>query len=127
MNKLVTFIISFYVTLVIYSNAFFVKTLLVAKSSDQLFWNKLGIFLIILVLVFLLLKKYVVVENSRRVAHTLKMILLVVVTLGLIVTFFYSIIPIAPLYHFPAIFDRFFASPTALTAWLIAPLLALFI
>jgi hypothetical protein len=127
MNKLVTFVLSFYIALVVYSNAFFIKALTVAKGSDQLFWNKLGILAVIFILVFLLIKKYVQVDRGRSGASTLKLILLVLVTIGLFVAFLHNVVSVGAVYSFPTGLDKFFASPTAFTAWLIAPLLVLFI
>ena len=127
MNKLVSFVLSFYLATVIYTNAFFVTTLTVAKASDQLFWNKLGIFVIILLPVYFIVNKFVAVQSGRGGMQVLRIVLVSLATLGLVVAFFYHVIPLAPLYHFPKLLDPYFASASLFTIWLIVPLVVLFI
>jgi hypothetical protein len=55
------------------------------------------------------------------------MILLGVAFAGLFISILYHVIPLEPIYNLPASVDKFFASDTSFTIWLIAPLLALFI
>ena len=55
MNRLVALIISLYITSFLYANFFFIKQLTVVESADQLFWNHLAIFAILLIPVYLLI------------------------------------------------------------------------
>ncbi len=127
LNNLGAIIISVYIAVVIYTNAFFIKTLTVADSSSQLFWNKLGIFLIILVPVFFLMKKIVSPPYTRGGLQYVRTALLLVVLVGLSISVLYHVVPLQSVYNLPSSVDRFFASGTAFTIWLIIPLLALFI
>jgi len=54
-------------------------------------------------------------------------ILLFAAFLGLVLTVFYHIIPLEPIYNLPTQVDQLFASDTAFTIWLLVPLVVLFI
>jgi hypothetical protein len=127
LNNIGALIISVYIAMVIYANAFFIKILTVADSNSQLFWNHLGIFLIILVPVFFLMKKIVSPPYTRGGLQYVRTGLLLVVLVGLVLSILYHVIPLGPIYDLPASVDRFFAPDSAFTIWLILPLLALFI
>lgn len=127
MHKVASLIVSIYIAIVIYTNAFFIKVLTIGKGTDQLFWNHLAIFLIILVPVFFLVNKFVHIDSGGGLRKHGKMVLYTVVLIGLVTSLFYHVIPLNPIYDIPAPIDNFFASDTAFTIWLIVPLLALFI
>lgn len=127
MNKAVGILLSMYVALVIYTNAFFIQQLTVVKDSEQLFWNHLAIFAILVVLVSLAIKGLVSADFSRGSMKLLKMILLAVAIFGLLISIFYHVIPIESVYDLPAIMDKYFSSEKAFTIWLILPVIALFI
>jgi hypothetical protein len=127
MQKVAALIVSIYITAVIYSNAFFIKTLTVVKDSSQLFWNYLAIFLIILVLVYLLVNKTISVNLGRGHMRPIRTLMLTFGLVGLVLSVLYHIVPIEPMFDLPQALDRIFASDVAFTAWLVLPLLALFI
>lgn len=127
MNKVAALLISTYITALIYANAFFIKILTVAEGADQLFWNHLAIFLILLVPIFFLVNKYVSAPYSRGSMKHVRGALLTVAFLGLTLAVLYHVIPLEPIYNLPPYVDQLFASDTAFTIWLIVPLLALFI
>jgi hypothetical protein len=127
LNSIASLIISIYVSAVIYSNAFFVKQLSIGDSASQLFWNHLGIFLIILVPVFLLMKKLVSFSYSRGGMKYIRAGVLLVALVGLILSMLYHVIPVESVYNIPGTVDKVFSSDGAFTVWLILPLLALFI
>lgn len=127
LNSIASLIISIYAAAFIYSNAFFVKQLTVVDGSSQLFWNKLGIFLIILLPIFFLMKKIVSFTYTRGGMRYVRTIVLGLALLGLILSMLYHVIPVQSIYDFPGSVDKVFASDSAFTVWLILPLVALFI
>ncbi|MEK7186924.1 MAG: hypothetical protein AAB690_01215 [Patescibacteria group bacterium] len=127
MQKLSSLIIAIYITALLYANLFFIKQLTLVKGADQLFWNHLAIFAIILVPVFFLINKYISAPVSRGAMKPLRFVLLFVALLGLVFTILYHIIPLEPIYNLPAQVDQVFASEMAFTIWLIAPLVVLFL
>ena len=126
-QKISSLIVSIYITALLYANLFFIKQLTLVKGADELFWNHLAIFIIILIPVFFLINKYISAPVSRGAMKPLRAVLLLIALVGLILTVLYHIIPLEPIYNLPAQVDQLFASETAFTVWLIAPLLVLFI
>jgi hypothetical protein len=57
----------------------------------------------------------------------LRGILFSIALLGLTISLFYHVIPIEPLYNLPDQLDKFFASKSFFTLWLIIPILVLLI
>lgn len=127
MNRAVGILLSIYIALVIYANAFFIKQLTLVKDSDQLFWNHLAIFAILVFLVSLAIKGLISADFSRGGMRVVRMMLVATATLGLLISIFYHVIPIDEVYDMPALFDKYFSSDTAFTVWLIIPVIALFI
>lgn len=125
MQRISSLIISIYITALLYANISFLKTLSVLK--DELFWNNLAIFVIILVPVFILINKYISVPSSRGAMTFVRSVLLVIALLGLILTIFYHIIPLEPVYDLPSYIDQYFAPDLFRTIWLLVPLAVLFI
>lgn len=126
-HRIAALIVSVYIAALIYTNAFFIKALTLAKGAEQLFWNNLAIFLILLVPIYLLVNKYVSPPYSRGSMRHARVVLLSVALIGLVLAMLYHIIPLEPIFDLPSYVDKFFSSETALTLWLIIPLLALFI
>ena len=127
MQKLSSLIIAIYITALLYANLFFIKQLTLVKGADQLFWNHLAIFVIILVPVFFLINKYISTPVSRGAMKPLRFVLLLIAFVGLVLTILYHIVPLEPIYNLPAQVDQIFASEMAFTIWLIAPLVVLFL
>jgi len=127
MQFIAPLVISFYISAFIYLNAFFVKQLTVAEKGNELFYNKVGIFLIILVPVFLLMEKLIAPPQGSGAVSLIRALISLIALLGLLVAFLYHVIPIEGVYELPAELDKYFSSDNAFTLWLIAPLLALFI
>ena len=127
MQKLAALIISIYVAMLLYSNVFFIKKLELVNDNGQLFWNHLGIFLILLVPIFFIVSRIVVLSHARGVMMPLRAILFSLALLGLVLSIFYHVIPLEVVYDLPSQVDKIFASDQAFTIWLIAPLLTLFI
>ncbi len=121
-NKLVSALISLYLAILLYTQAFFVKTLTILKGSDQLFWNHIMILIIFFLPIFYVVNKHISVYSDRGFKRYLKIILLVVSIIGLIISILYHIVPIASIYHFPAYLNPVFAPEQIFTIWLIAPL-----
>jgi hypothetical protein len=119
-------IFSIYIAALLYTTVPFVKTLTIAgnPSADgapALFWNHLAIFAIFFLLAFFVLQRHI-----SSFGGGLQIFLGTVALLGLILTVFYHIIPIAPVYELPKVLAPYFSTNTAFTAWLIAPLVVLF-
>lgn len=127
MRFLSPLLLSLYLTAFIYKNAFFVEKLMVIDKGNQLFFNELGIFVIFFVPIFFVMKKVVLAHHTRGGYGIFKSILLIIASLGLIISFLYHVVPATGIYHFPSMMNLIFASDQAFTAWLIAPLIALFI
>ena len=131
MQRFSSLIISIYIATLLYANISFIKTLTILEGSEQLFWNNLAIFVILLVPVYFLINKHISVPcartRSQSVMKVVRTILLFVALLGLVLTVFYHIIPLEPIYNLPAQIDQIFASDTAFTIWLLVPLVVLFV
>lgn len=125
MNKLVALVISTYIAFVIYGNAFFIKQLTVVKDSNQLFWNHLAIFIILMVPIYLAVSQFV--SREFRGGKAFKTLLLSLAFLGLVISMFYHVIPLEPIYDLPPVVDKVFASESLFTVWLLVPIIILFI
>ncbi|MDB5194066.1 MAG: hypothetical protein JWN50_80 [Parcubacteria group bacterium] len=118
MTKISSAIFSIYIACLLYVEVPYVKTLTVlGKDSSGLFWNHLAVFLIFFILAFFTLGKHIASYGSGA-----KTFLAGLLLIGLIITVFYHIVPIAPVYKIPSLLDPYFSTDTAFTAWLIAPL-----
>jgi len=124
-NRLVAGILSLYIASFLYTLVPFVKVLTLVKGSDQLFWNHLAIFAIFFVPIFFILNKYIDSYSSRGVLGYIKIVLLFVALIGIIISIFYNIIPVAPVYTLPTILDQFFLPDLSFTIWLLAPLVVM--
>jgi hypothetical protein len=121
-TRITSAIFSIYIAALLYTTVPFVKTLVVAgKDAPALFWNHLAIFAIFFLLAFFVLQRHI-----SSFGGGLQIFLGTVALLGLILTVFYHIIPIAPVYELPKVLAPYFSTNTAFTAWLIAPLVVLF-
>lgn len=127
MNRLVALIISLYIASFLYANVFFIKQLTVVESVDQLFFNHLAIFAILLVPVYLLISPVISASYDKGVMKMVRLIVLSLCALGLIITILYQNLNLGTLYGLPPQIQAFFTGDLALTIWLILPLLALFI
>lgn len=122
MTRITSAIFSIYIAILLFTTVPFVKTLVVAgKDAPALFWNHLAVFVIFFLLAFFVLQRHI-----SSFGGGLQIFLGSLALLGLIIFVFYQIIPIAPIYKLPAVLNPYFSTPTALTAWLIAPLVILF-
>jgi hypothetical protein len=92
-----------------------------ASGASALFWNHLAIFVIFFLLAFFVLGRHI----TSFAGHG-KLFLGIIALLGLILVVLYRIVPIAPVYALPAVLKPYFATDTAYTAWLLAPLVVLF-
>ena len=126
-NKLVAGLISLYLAMFLYTQAFFVKTLTILKGSDQLFWNHIMILVIFFVPIFFAVNKHTTDSSAEGFKKYLKVFLLVVSIIGLIISILYHIVPINPIYHFPSMMDQFFAPDQIFTIWLIVPVVILLV
>ena len=127
MNKLVSAVLSLYIGLFFYTVLPFTKVLTgVTKGSLNLFWNHLGILLLFVIPLWFILNRVIRDDPGRGLEKFIRLTLLGVAFLGLVTSVFYHIIPIASIYEFPSVMDKFFKTDIAYSAWLIAPLLILF-
>ncbi len=126
-NTLVSIILSLYLSVLLYSNSFFVNSLIfVSKDPAKLFWNHLAIFALFFVPIYLILSKIISVEGDRGPLKLLKIGILALVSTGLLIAIFYHVLSIAPIYNFSSAIDNLFASSRAFTIWLILPLITMF-
>jgi len=124
-NRLIAGILSLYTASFFYTQIPFIKTLTLVKGSDQLFWNHLAIFVILFVPILFILSKYISDDSRGGVWGYIKSVLLFISLIGLLIFVFYHIVPIAPVYTFPAVVDKFFLSDLSFTIWLLAPLVVM--
>ena len=127
MNKLVAVLFSFYIAILLYTQVFFVKVLTLTKDNGSLFWNHLAILIMFTVFVFFTLHRHVSVEIGKGPIEIVRLVLLSLALIGLVISMFYHLIPLEPLYHLPTVMDKLFASDLDYTLWLLAPLFVLFI
>lgn len=122
MTRISSAIFSIYIAIALFTVVPFVKTLVVAgKDAPALFWNHLAVFVIFFLLAFFVLQRHV-----SSFGGGLQVFLGTLALLGLLLTVFYHVVPIAPIYKLPSVLAPYFATNTAYTAWLIAPLVILF-
>lgn len=127
MNKLVSAVLSLYIGLFLYSVLPFTKVLTgVTKGTLNLFWNHLGVLLLFVIPLWFILNKVISDDAGRGGIKIFRLILLAIGFAGLLISVFYHVIPIASIYHFPSVMDKFFEPDIAYTTWLIAPLIVLF-
>ncbi len=127
MNKLVSAVLSLYIGLFLYSVLPFTKVLTgVTKGSLNLFWNHLGILALFVIPLWFIINRVISDDPGRGLEKFIRLVLLGVGFSGLLISVFYHIIPIAPIYEFPSVMDKFFQPDIAYSVWLIAPLLILF-
>ncbi|MDO8565235.1 MAG: hypothetical protein Q7R67_01250 [bacterium] len=127
MNRLVALIISLYIASFFYANVFFIKQLTIVESADQLFWNHLAIFAILLIPVYLLISPVISASYDKGAMKMLRLVVLSLGAAGLLITILYQNLNLGTLYDLPPQIEAFFTGDLALTIWLILPILALFI
>lgn len=126
-SRIAALIISIYIAGFIYTNAFFIESLTILGGSPvKEFANSLAIFLVILIPVFIVVERMVLSDLGGGGKRFIKAGLLSIALLGLILVTLYHVVPLGDVYDFSNTLDKIFASDTALTAWLIIPLLILF-
>jgi hypothetical protein len=126
-GHLVSGILSLYVASFLYTNVSFIKTLTLATgSSANLFWNHLAIFLILFIPIHFITQKQISADFGRGMLGFVKAGLSAIAGAGLLLSIFYHVVPIDSVYHFSSVVNNLFASETAFTIWLIAPLVLLF-
>ncbi|MEX2010284.1 MAG: hypothetical protein WD874_00570 [Parcubacteria group bacterium] len=128
MDKIVSSILAIYIAAFLYTNIPFVKSLMLdGVAGEALFWNHVAIFVLFFALAFLALSRNISAYIGRGATGNLKMILAAIALVGVIISIFYHIIPLTPIYDLPPYIDRFFASDLSFTLWLLAALAILFI
>jgi hypothetical protein len=126
-GHVISAILSLYVASFLYTNLFFVKMLTLATTTTaDLFWNHLAIFLIFYIPIHFVTQKQIHSDFGRGAIGIIRMGVLSVAAAGLLVSIFYHVIPLTPVYNFSPAVDQLFASDTAFAIWLIAPLVLLF-
>jgi len=123
MTRISSAIFSIYIATLLYTVIPFVQKLTIAgqKDSAGLFWNHLAIFVIFFCLAFFVLGRHI----TSFAGHG-KLFVAAICLAGLVLTVLYRVVPIAPVYALPKILTPYFATDTAFTAWLLAPLAVLF-
>ncbi len=127
MERIVSLVLSIYVTIALYANLFFIQKLVVLEGADKLFWNHLAIFLLILVAVFFIVNRYISLSYTRSGLGQIRPVLLILAFTGLVLSILYHVIPLDPVFNLPSIVDQAFSSDLAFTIWLLIPLVVLFI
>lgn len=127
MNRLTAIIISFYISIILYSNAFFTDDLIIATSNTGLFWNRLAIFAAFLALSYFTTEKFILTDGGGGMKRYMRLALRCAAVAGLTISVLYHIVPVDAVYTLPASLDNLFASDSAFTWWLLIPLAVLFI
>ncbi len=127
MTRLVTVLLSLYITTFLYIELPFVKGLNFAGTTAKgLFVSHAAVFVALFIFLEVILSRHVFAKESFGAKRNILLGLLTIGILGFIIAILYHIVPATSLYAFPKIFNTLFASNTAFVAWLIAPLILLF-
>src|SRR3990167_7145297 len=110
MNRIVAFIISLYIASFLYTNVFFIKQLTLVKDADQLFWNHLAIFAILLVPIYLLVSPVISASYDRGMMKGVRLIVLAVCAAGLTISILLNTLNIESVYALPSQIDIIFNS-----------------
>lgn len=120
-------ILSVYIASFFYTNLPFTKSLMnVVKGTSSIFWNHLAVFLLLFIPTYFILNKVVVADFGKGPFRFILAGASSLAFLGLIMSIFYHIIPLEPIYNFSPAIDNLFETDIAYTFWILAPLLVLF-
>ncbi|KND48971.1 MAG: hypothetical protein AB200_00900 [Parcubacteria bacterium C7867-005] len=127
MTKLVSALLSLYISSFLYETMFFVERLVHVPSESKLFfWNHLGIFLLFFVPIYFILNRVVDAEQHGGFGRFLRMCITTVALVGVFVSVLYHVLPLESVYNPPVFVDQFFAPDLSFALWLLVPLLILF-
>lgn len=123
-DKIISIIISLYITLLIYLN--FPYTDLVILEGKELISN-IGIFLVFLFLIYMIVKRMILADFPGDLMHKwFEVIVLGAVATTLMLAFVYHVLPVFAVHDFSPDVDRFFATSELFFWWLVAPFIAMF-
>lgn len=127
-SKIVAGLLSLYITSFIYLQLFIPK---VAKALPQgkhgVLWNYVGSYVICFGIIAFLLNKVILADFGEAPLKFLKALLCAVLFTGLLVSISLHLIPLLPTIQFTPFIQTLFVSQNAFTAWLVAPLILLFL
>ena len=125
-GRLVSVILAFYPATLLYKSLPFLDKLLLATGDKPLLFNKLGIFLVFLVLIYLGINKFISHyaeygpgEGALRTGG------FVLAFLILLILFSYTTISLDPIHNFGSQIDVIFGGESRIFWWSLAPLVLL--
>ncbi|MSU45036.1 MAG: hypothetical protein EXS47_00165 [Candidatus Zambryskibacteria bacterium] len=125
-GRLVSVILAFYAATILYKSFPYMEKLLVATGEKPLLFNKLGVFLVFLVLIYLAINKFISHyaeygpgEGALRTGGFVLAMLIV------LIVFSYTTISLDPLHNFGSQIDAIFGTEARLFWWSLAPLVLL--
>ncbi len=123
------FIASLYFAILLYLRVPNLDRLLISTGTPLFsFLSHLLVFFLFVVVGFVLMRQIVAVNPSyRSLFRFLEIALLAATTAGLLIALSYHVIPLASLYDFAPMIDRFFVESNYFFWWLLAPLFAIII
>lgn len=127
-SHIVSALLSLYISSFIYSHVSLSKvTDSTVLAGSGTFWNYLGIFLLFFIPIHVVLLRVVMTDFGEAPMKYIRAAGMAVLFTGLLISISYHVIPILPVFDFAPAIDMLFASDTAFTAWLILPLVVLFL
>lgn len=122
-GRLVSVVLAFYPATLLYKSFPFMQKLLVATGEKPLLFNKLGIFLVFLILIYFAINKfishYAEYGPGEGALRTGGFVLALVIML---IVFSYTTISLDPIHNFGSQIDSIFGTETRLFWWSLAPL-----
>jgi len=126
MNRLVTTLISLYISAFLFLEIPFVKNVTFAGNNPKgLFISHALVFVIFFILLEVALGRHIYASEGSGIARSLRLALIGLANLGLLIVILYHMLPVTGVYTFPSMLNSIFASDIALTLWLLAPLVLL--
>lgn len=126
-NSIISLILAFYPTQLLYEHFPFMNSLLVLKGDWLLLLNKVLIFLVFLIPLYILINRYVFHDSGYGGTHYARMIGYAAAMVIIVLIFSYSIISLDAIHNFSPSIDVLFTGTDRIFWWQLAPLAILFI
>ena len=124
-NRLVSFILAFYPSIVLYKMFPFVDKLKIFHGNNLETLNDIGIFLIFFIPLNIIINRYISSKNEEGALHFFRIIGLSVICIILVLIFSYSVLNLNKIYDFSSSIDSLFSTPVKIFSWTIIPLILL--
>jgi len=128
-KRLLSMLFAIYVSILLFINFKYLDFFVEGKSILEVFFFRLVIFLILIVLLCIIFNKIVFSELDKNKKWTRAIILSLLLSfleIGLLISAVFQFLPAKGLFSFSPIVEKFFASEETFFWWLALPLIALF-